>query len=263
MKILILSDLHIDTHDSFGIFQWDEMDLILQIERMRDLYSVNKVIFNGDTFELYKYALDEIKKANPILVEYFKDKDFVFIKGNHDMLNDAGVDHFQITNSKGQTVYIEHGHNADWLNGTKFGRSLCMFGLLILKKIIHFKFLLDIYFKIIAIGDQINHIPKKYNTIKYLTYALKLLKDHDVVILGHTHKLESHHTYYLNKKKRYLNCGSCSLGRFQAIVMDTETLKYEMIKENKESIKKQNERKLKIKTRRSKSKIKEINSVEY
>jgi predicted phosphodiesterase len=96
--------------------------------------------------------------------------------------------------------------------------------------------MMDIYFKIVALEEQINQIPKKYNTIKYLTYALKLLKEHDVVILAHTHKLESHHTYYLNKKKRYLNSGSCSLGRFQCIVMDTETLKYELIKESKESI---------------------------
>jgi predicted phosphodiesterase len=108
---------------------------------------------------------------------------------------------------------------------------------LLLKQLSHSKSLMDIYFKIVTFEDQINHIPKKYNTIKYLTYALRLLKEHDVVILAHTHKLESHHTYYLNKKKRYLNSGSCSLGRFQGILMDTETLKYELIKENKESIK--------------------------
>jgi len=93
------------------------------------------------------------------------------------------------------------------------------------------------YFKLIDLDNQISQIPKRYNTIKYLTYALNLLKEHDVVILGHTHKLESHHTYYLNKKKRYLNSGSCSLGRFQGIIMDTETLKYELINENKFSMK--------------------------
>jgi len=263
MNILVLSDLHIDTHDAFGIFKWDEMDLIMQIERIRDLYSIDKIIFNGDTYELYKYRLDEIKESNPILTQYFKDKDFVFIKGNHDMLNDIAVDHFQITNSNAQTIHIEHGHNADWLDGTRFGRTLCRYGLSILKNISHYKFLLDLYFKIIAVSDAINHIPKKYNTIKYLTYALKLLKDHDVVILGHTHKLEAHHTYYLNKKKRYINSGSCSLGRFQAIVMDTETLKYELIKENKDSIKKLNENKKRTKNNHSKNKIKEINSLEY
>jgi predicted phosphodiesterase len=105
-----------------------------------------------------------------------------------------------------------------------------------LKKLSGSKSLIEIYFKLVASVERLNSIPKKYNTLKYLTYALRLLKDYDVVILAHTHKLESHHTYYLNKKKRYLNCGSCSLGRFQAIVLDTETLKYELIKETRESI---------------------------
>jgi len=238
MKILVLSDLHIDTHEAFGIFKWDEMDLILQIERMRELYAIDKIIFNGDTFELYKYTFEEIKKANPILMAYFKDKDFVFINGNHDLVNDFGLSHFQITNLMGQTIHIEHGHNADWLNGTKIGRALGRFGFSILKKMSNSKSLMNLYFKIVALDDQINHIPKRYNSIKYLTYALKLLKNYDAVIMGHTHKLEAHHTYYLNQKKRYLNSGSCSLGRFQGIVMDTETLKYELIKESKDSIKK-------------------------
>jgi predicted phosphodiesterase len=237
MNILVLSDLHIDTCDNFGTFQWNEMDLISQIEIVRDQYLIDKVIFNGDTFELLKYRFDDIRKANPTLLKYLMNKDFVFIKGNHDIVNDFGVDKYEITNSEGQTIHIEHGHNADWFNGTRFGRAVGKFGLSLLKKMSHSKYLMDIYFKIVAIEDQINHIPKKYNSIKYLTYALKLLKEHDVVILGHTHKLESHHTYYLNKKKRYLNCGSCSMGRFQGIVMDTETLKYELIKENRLSMK--------------------------
>jgi predicted phosphodiesterase len=236
MNILVLSDLHIDTCDNFGTFQWNEMDLIMQIEGIRDIYNIDKVIFNGDVFELIKYSWEDIKKANPTLMRYFNDNDFIFIRGNHDIVNEFGVDHYDITNTKGQTIHIEHGHNADWVNGTKIGRAIGRLALSTLKKMSHSKFMMDIYFKIVALEEQINHIPKKYNTIKYLTYALKLLKEHDVVILAHTHKLESHHTYYLNKKKRYLNSGSCSLGRFQCIAMDTESLKYELIKESKESI---------------------------
>jgi len=237
MKMLVLSDLHIDTHDNFGIFQWDEMDLIMQIEGIRDIYSVDKVILNGDVFELFKYRFEEIKQANPVLMRYLGDNDFILIRGNHDMVYASSVDHYDITNSHGQKIHIEHGHNAEWLNGTRLGRSLGKFGLKLLRSLSHSKVLMDIYFKIVAFEDQINHIPKKYNTLKYLTYALKLLKDHDVVILAHTHKLESHHTYYLNKKKRYLNCGTCSMGRFQAILMDTETLEYQLIKQSRESVK--------------------------
>jgi predicted phosphodiesterase len=236
MNILVLSDLHIDTCDNFGTFQWNEMDLIMQIEGIRDIYSIDKVILNGDVFELFKYTYEDIKKANPILMRYFSDNDFIFIRGNHDIVNESALEHYNITNSHGQTIHIEHGHNADWLNGNRIGRAIGKFGLLLLKRMSHYRSLMNIYFKIVAFEDEINHIPKKYNTIKYLTYALKLLKEHDVVILSHTHKLESHHTYYLNKKKRYLNSGACSLGRFQCIIMNTETLKYELIKESKESI---------------------------
>jgi predicted phosphodiesterase len=236
MNILVLSDLHIDACDNFGTFQWNEMDLIMQIEGIRDIYSIDKVILNGDVFELVKYTYDEIKKANPVLMRYFDDNDFVFIRGNHDIINDFGVDHLDITNSHGQTIHIEHGHKADWINGTRFGRGIGKLALNLLKKMSHSKYLMDLYFRIINLEDEINHIPKKYNTIKYLTYALKLLKEYDVVILGHTHRLESHHTYYLNQKKRYLNSGACSLGRFQCVIMNTETLKYELIKESKESI---------------------------
>lgn len=233
MNILVLSDLHIDTGDKFGTFQWKELDLILQIESIRDQYSIDKIVLNGDVFELLKYRYEDIQIANPMLMKYFKDKEFIIIKGNHDIVNDFGLDHFQITNSYGLTIHIEHGHKADWFNGSVFGQALGKIGFSILKKMSHKKALMDIYFRIVASHDQINHIPKKYDRLKYLTYALRLLKEHDVVILGHTHKLESHHTYYLNKKKRYLNCGSCSMGRFQGILLDTETLKYEMIKENK------------------------------
>ena len=52
MNILVLSDLHIDTSDNFGTFQWDDMDLIMQIEGLRDIYNINKVIFNGDVYRI-------------------------------------------------------------------------------------------------------------------------------------------------------------------------------------------------------------------
>ena len=41
MNILVLSDLHMDTRDNFGTFQWDEMDFIMQIEGIRDIYNVD------------------------------------------------------------------------------------------------------------------------------------------------------------------------------------------------------------------------------
>jgi len=237
MNILVLSDLHIDNGDTFGTFQWEEKDFILQLERIIYLYNIDKVIFNGDIFELMKYRMEDIRNAYPVLFRYLKNRKFIFIKGNHDLVSSMGALSFDILNSSGQRIHIEHGHNADWFNGSKPGRAIGQLGLSVLKKLAASKTFLDIYFRIIALEEAVDYIPKKYNTIKYLVYALKLLKEYDLVILAHTHKIESHHTYYLNRKKRYLNCGSCSLGRFEGIVLDTETFKYELIKETSHSLK--------------------------
>jgi predicted phosphodiesterase len=237
MNILVISDLHLDNGDHAGLFQWNELEFILDLERVRKQYSVDKVILNGDIFELFKYTLSDIEAANPVLTKYLSDSDIVFIRGNHDLISGIGGLNFQITNSSGQSIYIEHGHNADWFNGSSLGRRLGKLGLKFMKHVSHSRLMLRLYHRIIVLNEDINRVPKKYNTLKYLTYAMKLLKKYDVVILGHTHKLESHHTYFLNRKKRYLNCGSCSLGRFQGIVLDTETLKYEFIMERRESVK--------------------------
>jgi predicted phosphodiesterase len=237
MNILVLSDLHIDTGDTFGTFQWNEQEFIHGLEKIRRQYNIDKVIFNGDTFELFKYSLDDIARAKPVLMKYLGDKDFIFIRGNHDIVASNSVENYRITNSSGQVIHIEHGHNADWFNGNKAERAIGQMGFSILKKGSGSKFMMDLYFRIVALQEHIHYVPKKYNTIKYLTYALSLLKEHDVVILAHTHKMESHHTYYLTRKKRYLNCGSCSLGRLQCIVLNTETLRYELINETKSSVK--------------------------
>jgi predicted phosphodiesterase len=238
MRILVLSDLHIDNGDKFGAFGWNEDEFISHLEKIREIYQIDKLILNGDVFELYKYSLTDIHAAFPKLTAYLESEGTVYIKGNHDIINSFGRDFYQIENSSGKIIHIEHGHNADFLNGTAFGRFIARIGFAALKNTIHLPFVLNWYFKIIKLTENIEHIPKKYDSYKYLKYALKLLKNYDVVILGHTHKIETHKTYYLNDKKRYLNCGSCSMGRFQAIVLDTETLEHETIKQSRPDIQK-------------------------
>jgi len=230
MNILVLSDLHIDKGDRFGVFKWDTDLFISHIEGLIKRFNIEKVILNGDVFELYKYQYADIVKHNKELVSFLSKSIFVHIKGNHDISSKKALDSYCIRNKSGQTIYFEHGHKADFLNGTLLGRKICKIFLLLLKYLMRNKNVYNAYYRYIEIDDQITRIPKKYNSYKYLQHALKLLKQYDVVFLGHTHKIESHHTYYLNRKKRYINCGSCSMGRFQAVLFNTESLRYEIIK---------------------------------
>jgi len=235
MNILVISDLHLGKKDLFDTFGWDEDEFIYFLNTIIDYFEVKLVILNGDIYEMLKYSLDEIKSAYPKIIKFFDSQKFIKIRGNHDFFSDEGLDYYQIKNSKGQIIHIEHGHNADFINGTQIGRLISNLSFKILKFLTKNRTLLNFYYKIIEFDDQINRIPRKYNSIKYLHYALKVLRDVDMAIFGHTHKIEFHKTYYLNKKKKYLNCGSCSLGRFQGVIINTETLKYETLKLNKKS----------------------------
>jgi predicted phosphodiesterase len=231
MNLLIVSDLHIGNNDYFETFGWKSADFIDAIERIKYEEKIDKIILNGDVFELYKYSFDEICASNPVLVDYLlNNPDIIYLKGNHDALCPHGKDNQTFENSTGKKIYIEHGHSADFMNGTRFGRRLQTFGFNLLRWGSQMKWVFNVYQRILEIDEAINKIPKKYDSIRYLTHALRLLKNQDVVVLGHTHKIESHKTYYLNHKKIYINCGSCSLGRFQGVFLNTETLKHETFK---------------------------------
>ncbi len=230
MKILVLSDLHLGTGDNFGTFGWSDDDFIATLKQVILSENIDQVILNGDVYELYKYSFKDIIKKHKKLISFFKENNFVYIRGNHDYINCSGKFFYDITNSKKQKIHIEHGHDCDFLNGTTLGRVFGRVIFKILKQLVKNKSLAKIYHKVVEFDDQINRIPRKYDSYKYLKYALHLLKTYDVVILSHTHKLDAHKTYYLSNKKLYLNTGSCSHRRFQAITLDTETLFYDTIK---------------------------------
>ncbi len=246
MKILILSDLHIGTEEKKGIFGWKRKKFIKLIEELKITYQIDKIILNGDVYEMYHHSFEEIKSYNSKLIQYFNNEEFVYIKGNHDALMDEGLENYQIINSAGKSIWIEHGHNADFMNGTGLGQAICRGFFKSLKVLMNWKPIEKMFHKIVAYNDQIDRVPRRYDRIKYLQYALNLLKKHDMVILSHTHKLEEHKTWYVNQKKTYLNTGSCSLGRMQGILLDTETLKYKTIKINKDKNKIKSLRKPKV-----------------
>ena len=231
MNLLIISDLHIGTNDHFETFGWDADDFIMAVEKIRTEENIDRIILNGDVFELYKYSFEEICLQNTKLVNYLlNDPGIVYIKGNHDAICQHGTNSIEIINPKGKSIYIEHGHSADFLNGTRLGRKIQTLGFSLLRWGIKNKFVFKIYKRIIILNEAVNKIPKKYDSIKYLTHALKLLKNYDMVILGHTHKIESHKTYYLSSKKHYVNSGTCSMGRFQGVIVNTDTMKYDTLK---------------------------------
>lgn len=233
MRLLVISDLHIDLGDKFGTFGWKPSRFIKVLDKITQHYQIDQVVLNGDVYDLYKYSLAEIQQQNAELISYFHSHKYIFITGNHDFWGPAALKQYIIRNRAGQRIRIEHGHNADFLNGTQFGRFLGRTTHEMLKYFIKYRWVERFYHKMVERVDELHRVPRKYNTYKYLIYALKLLRRYDLVVLGHTHKIEEHKMYYINKRKQYINCGTCTLGRFQAVLLDTETLANRTLKLNR------------------------------
>jgi predicted phosphodiesterase len=229
MKLLVISDLHIADNEHLGTFGWSLEDFIGKMEAVRKGHSIDKVVLNGDTFDLYKSDYRDIASRNKTIIDYLRGIGSVFIKGNHDCALSFGQNHFGIINSKGEKIYIEHGHRGDFISGTPAGRFVGNLFYRFLRLCAGLPLTRALYFGALAYDEGFKG-HGKYNSYKYLKYAVKLLRKYDMVVLGHTHKIEFHNTYWLNNRKRYINSGSCSFGRFQGVVIDTETLDHSTIR---------------------------------
>ena len=228
MKILVISDLHISVENQLGIFGWNADDFISEIDRAVKRFRIDKVILNGDTFDLYRNKLREIVACNRRLIDYFKAIGAVYVKGNHDEALGRGHECYSIRNSVNKSIHIEHGHKADFINGTGIGRLLSRYFFKLLKFLLRKPVVQKLYAYFLDFDEGFRG-KSKYDCYKYNRYAMKLLRKHDVVILGHTHKIEVHNTYFPRGNKYYINSGSCSFGRFQAVVLDTESLHFETL----------------------------------
>ena len=228
MKILVISDLHISTENQLGVFGWNADDFISEIDRAIKQFCIDKVILNGDTFDLYRNKLREIVASNRRLIDYFKAIGAVYVKGNHDEALGRGCECYSVRNSVNKSIHIEHGHKADFINGTRIGRLLSRYFFKLLKLLLGRPVIQTLYNSFLDFDEGFRG-KGKYDCFKYHRYAMKLLRKHDVVILGHTHKIEVHNTYFRRGNKYYINSGSCSFGRFQAVVLDTESLHFETL----------------------------------
>lgn len=226
MKILAISDLHICADKSPDKFQWLDSEFIEKINHYIESYEIEFVVIIGDIYEMYFFDENEIKKEHSLLYSFIEETPWIIpLKGNHDRL----------TKNKDKIVFdkvfFEHGHKGD------------IYDIPIINVIADFLHkILDFFNRHILILKSI-YISKyrKYmenynnegarNSLKVLKRALKLLEKYDIVVMGHTHVQQILSFNFKDKKKIYVNVGSCSNHKFECAIIDTETLSVELIKE--------------------------------
>lgn len=231
MKLLVLSDLHIGNGNSLGAFGWNDDDFISRLELYRELYAIDTVILNGDIFEMYKYSFREIYRHHRKLLDYFFRDECILLRGNHDSVFSESRDELTLVNSSGKLIHFEHGHRADFC-GYMAVRAFHRIGF----RLLRFSSLLG---SIHRLSRFLTDRDESFDRVRlkkgrYRRYAEGLLDGlYDVIVLGHTHAMESMEFRGRGGSKLMINSGTCSQGRFQAVVLDTESLEYFFIRDGR------------------------------
>ena len=213
MKYLVISDLHLGAGDHADLFLTDDdgkhvhRDRDDQLLAWLDSVKYDKLIVNGDAYELWQNKMRHIKKAHPKLVERFNDA--IILIGNHDY-RIFGKSEFEIELSNTKKVLVTHGFQNDPSMTSPWTRvgNWCLGQI---QKYIPGSF--------IWLEDKFSVFDKKLINKAY-EYADLKLRTYDFVVFGHTHVFEV--LYYNDRKGYYFNSGSCRFGKFMGVVIDTE-----------------------------------------
>ena len=220
-RILIISDLHLGCRDRADDFGNNDIKLIHWIEKL----DPDKVILNGDIYELWQRPFKKIFEAHKGLCKWFRTSWFEHIQGNHD-LRLMSLDPLtrELMLADGRRVLISNGFQNDKLMTSPFSRAL-VWCLSWLEKI----------WPNIDNEEGYGHDRKKTRIDKNTDiYASNMFaKGYDVVICGHTHK-QIEIKLCLAKTKiidtHYLNCGTCQHGKLQGVLIDTEKSTVKLVK---------------------------------
>ncbi|MDD5676005.1 MAG: metallophosphoesterase family protein, partial [Chitinivibrionales bacterium] len=207
MRLFIISDLHVAENETLSTFGWNQDDFIEKMEAIRKTHAVDKIILNGDIYDLFKSDFKAIADRKKKLIRYLSGEDFIYIKGNHDVAHRGAKDFYKVVNSKGESIHIEHGHRADFINGTALGRRMGYMFYQVLKLFTKLSIVRAMYYGYLERDEGLQD-ARAYRSYKYLRYAMRLLRKNNVVVLGHTHKVEIHNTVSPQGTKRYFNTGS-------------------------------------------------------
>lgn len=214
MKYLIISDFHLTK--KFDSRRYTQMKALFE--------SVDKIILNGDLWESWANDFSDFINSNwSDLFELMKEKDTVYIYGNHDWLEDSDdrVNLFSVEqthefrfNSGEKSFVVRHGHLISKFNPNKsFLRK--KFGYFLS----HFEKL-----TILISGSLIQRFYSRQQIKDHLKFAKSILKENEWLICGHTH------VQMRKEKERYLNTGFNRFNYFEYAIIQNGEIK--LVKDN-------------------------------
>lgn len=213
MKILVFSDTHLMLP-----FDQKKFDFLKKI-----ISDSDQVIINGDFFDSYMNTFDEfIKSSWKQLFPLFKEKEAVYLFGNHDLkkVSDNRTGLFSVSQKNrhqlifnGKKFFFEHGHLTRPTLDVRFHFSWQVkhYGMLVGHII---RNLLVTIFGKLAVRALFGHLNKGSKTYIKNNYHPK---NNEFYVIGHNHYGE------IDEKNHFAASGMILYGFAQYLTIDSET----------------------------------------
>ena len=220
MRIFVVSDLHLGDGSPADDFALKE-DALAQGEKLISFINAqqpDEIYFNGDIFELWQTTKRRIKKVHGPLVEFIKhDQRSVVLKGNHDYKLTGALTHSFRMN--GKKILISHGFQNNPQMTSWGSRALCWI-LGALERMFNPK-IHNAYGRFIISLENTKVVEKTRE------YAETQLKDYDIVVSGHTHKLLKEEL----ADGLYVNSSCCTYKTLNGVLLesDGDTIKVSLV----------------------------------
>jgi predicted phosphodiesterase len=227
MRIAVISDLHLGTRgptDSFGHDDSEFVRFLRYLER-----NFERIVLLGDVWETLTgvmpgsplIQLEAARAAHPEIARRFAQDKYSYVHGNHDIVAAARrAPELLELQADGVRLLFTHGHQSDFI--VMHARWLSELGVFIggWVRRLGFSRLYDVLRKL----DGMRSGYSEAGTPEFRNWAFSAAerRSADVVVTGHTHVAER----VEHGSRLLLNSGSCALGKFSFLAIDTRAGNY-------------------------------------
>jgi predicted phosphodiesterase len=228
MKIAVISDLHLGAGGPTDLFGHDDFEFVRFLSQLERNFE--RVVLLGDIWETLTGALPgspwlELEAArahHSEIARRFAGPRYCYVHGNHDIVTAVrGAPESLCIEADGVRLLFTHGHQNDfvvrnvrWLSelGVWFGGWVRRFGLGSMYQLLR---RLDS----LRAGATLDAA-----SCTFQSWAVRLARrtSADVIVTGHTHMA----TRAEHGDRLFLNSGSCALGAFSFLSIDTRAGNY-------------------------------------
>jgi predicted phosphodiesterase len=228
MQIAVISDLHLGSGGPTDLFQHDDTEFLRFLGFLEGNFE--RIVLLGDIWETLTgrlpgkplVELASARATHPEIARRFERPKYSYVHGNHDIVAGlCGAPEEIALEADGVRLLFTHGHQNDPI--VRSARFLSELGVWVGAWVRRFGFgsLYRLARRVDGLRGGAN-LDAERCTFQRWAVDVARVRDVDVVVTGHTHIA----TRAEHGARLFMNSGSCSMGEFSFLSLDTKRGSY-------------------------------------